>query len=201
MKTFFNIRPYSLFHISFTGDEPSAGGGEPPKQDPPKSDPPANDTVSKDEYLKLQQKLEQLEAKQKEDERKANEKKGEYKKLYDEEKAKNDALAKDSEELKTLRDGMKKEFLDSLPETERETHKKVLDNINDVSLIRDYAKIHQKEETPGTDGGKPGQGKSISIKDKKYDDFTMAERSILADKQPDDYKKLYREKFGSDPVF
>lgn len=177
---YFKIIPFGM-NVS-SDDTPNDDGEDTPKDD--------GEKVSKAAFLELQQKYDALEAERKENERKANESKGKYKELYEGEKTKNETLQKDSEELAAYKKNRKEAIIKELPKDKRETHQKILDNINDLSLIEDYANevLAAKEVRPGTDEGAPGK---INLTDSsKITDFDSKQLKQIKEENPDAYKKL-----------
>lgn len=179
------------FYISFNEEQP--GGGGTPAPTPTPTPTPTPETVSKDDYIKLQQELDAIKAKNAEAEKKANESKGKYKELYEAEQSKVKELEDFKTKYETLETEQRTELLGQLSDEHKEIAKDL-----PISNLRSYVKLNNKDIV-GVDNGKGASG-NISIGNKKYDDFSMEERGKLAEKQPSDYKRIYKEKFGFEPV-
>jgi hypothetical protein len=89
---------------------------------------------------------------------------------------------------------VKTEYLEKLSDE----HKKIAELIPTIEGIAEYVKLNEKKQPAGTDTARPGAG-SRDLSGTKWDDLNYEEKEDLRSKRPSLWKKLYREKFGSNP--
>lgn len=123
---------------------------------------------------------------------------GEFKPLYEQEKTKREALEADAADakakLEAIETAVKEDLFAQLPEE----HKGIAKLIPTIEGLREYVKVNALKPAPGQDPGKPGTG-AVDYKDKKWDDLDYNEKMKLEKDNPDVYKKLYKDKYGTNP--
>lgn len=122
---------------------------------------------------------------------------GKYKELYESVSPKLTTLESENATLKSKVDAIesetRKELLDRFPEGKR-------DAVKDLPLetLRDLAKFETTETKGSSFSGRPGKTK-LQTEGKKWEDFTFDQRKQINKDNPDEYNRLYKDKFGRNP--
>ncbi|MEO8514514.1 MAG: hypothetical protein ABI543_13215, partial [Ignavibacteria bacterium] len=93
-----------------------------------------------------------------------------------------------------LESGIKQQYYEQLSDE----HRKIALLIPTVDGLREYVKLNSQKAPAGSDSARPGAGFSDSI-NSKWDELNYNEKEELRKKRPEHWRKLYREKFGSNP--
>ena len=102
-----------------------------------------------------------------------------------------ESITKRYNELET---GIKQQYYEQLSDE----HKKVAQLIPTVEGLAEYVKLNTQKAPTGSDSARPGAGFSDSF-NSKWDELSYNEKEDLRKKRPELWRKLYREKFGSNP--
>lgn len=90
---------------------------------------------------------------------------------------------------------VKKTYLDQLSDE----HKKVAKLIPTFEGLVDYVKLNGTQQAAGQDAGKSGGAPNKDYSNSKWNDLSFDEKAVLKDKQPEVWKRMYREHFGFNP--
>jgi hypothetical protein len=93
-----------------------------------------------------------------------------------------------------LEGGIKQQYYDQLSDE----HKKIAQLIPTVEGLAEYVKLNAQKTPAGSDSTRPGAGISDYF-NSKWDELNYNEKEELRKKRPELWRKLYREKFGSNP--
>lgn len=93
-----------------------------------------------------------------------------------------------------LESGIKQQYYEQLSDE----HKKIAQLIPTVEGIAEYVKLNSQKAPAGSDSARPGAGYSDSF-NSKWDELNYNEKEELRRKRPEQWRKLYREKFGTSP--
>jgi len=120
---------------------------------------------------------------------------GEFQKLADDYKKKLDEVNPELERLKKIEDehkayieNRKKSILESIPEDKRADW-----NDADLKTLEKVAPLYSNANVIGTDNGKGG--KVLVTTNKTLDDFTLAELDELQKSNPNEYERLFNQKY------
>lgn len=106
-------------------------------------------------------------------------------------KLEKESITKKYNELET---GIKQQYYEQLSDE----HKKIAQLIPTVEGIAEYVKLNTQKAPAGSDSARPGAGFSDNF-NSKWDELNYNEKEELRRKRPEQWRKLYREKFGSNP--
>lgn len=93
-----------------------------------------------------------------------------------------------------LESGIKQQYYEQLSDE----HKKIAQLIPTVEGIAEYVKLNTQQAPAGSDSARPGAGFSENF-NSKWDELNYNEKEDLRKKRPEQWRKLYRDKFGSNP--
>lgn len=93
-----------------------------------------------------------------------------------------------------LESGIKQQYYEQL----NDEHKKIAQLIPTVEGIAEYVKLNTQKAPAGSDSARPGAGFSDNF-NSKWDELNYNEKEELRKKRPEQWRKLYRDKFGSNP--
>lgn len=102
-----------------------------------------------------------------------------------------ESISKRYNELET---GIKQQYYEQLSDE----HKKIAQLIPSVEGLAEYVKLNTQKPPAGSDSARPGAGYS-EANTAKWDELNYNEKEELRKKRPELWRKLYREKFGSNP--
>lgn len=198
------IKPiFILFNADGSGGNPTGAGGG--------SGSNGGDqtvTISKSEHIKLTERVSFLEAESKKAFKERDDAKSELKTRLEDETNKTQkiteleqALSKLETEKDTykasfegLEGSVRKSYLEQLSDE----HKNIAGLIPTVEGLAEYVKLNRAGAPAGTDSGKPGSGHK-DYTSAKWDDLNHEEKEEVRTKRPDLWRKLYKDKFGSEP--
>ncbi len=102
-----------------------------------------------------------------------------------------ESITKRYNELET---GIKQQYYEQLSDD----HKKIAQLIPTVEGLAEYVKLNTQKAPAGSDTARPGAGYS-EANTAKWDELNYNEKEELRKKRPELWRKLYREKFGTNP--
>lgn len=97
-------------------------------------------------------------------------------------------------EKKALEDSVRKSYIDQLPEE----HKGIANLIPTVEGLAEYVKVNAAGPKAGQDAGKPGGG-TVDTTNKKWKDLSQKDLDTLYSTKPEEWRKLYKEHYGTNP--
>lgn len=99
-----------------------------------------------------------------------------------------------SKRYNELEEGIKQQYYEQLSGE----HKKIAQLIPTVDGLAEYVKLNSHKTPAGSDSARPGAGYS-EANTAKWDELNYNEKEELRRKRPEHWRKLYREKFGTNP--
>ncbi len=89
----------------------------------------------------------------------------------------------------------RKVYLDQLSDE----HKKIAKLIPTVEGLAEYAKLNATTPAAGQDAGRSGGTSAVDYSNMKWDDLSFDQKEEMRTKQPELWKKAYKEKYGTNP--
>lgn len=149
----------------------------------------------KSEMGTLKQRLQTIEEKDKEAKDLLPGKEAEITRLKSELDTVNSKLTDTENKYSELDKTVRKNYLEQLSDE----HKKVAKHITSIEGLVEYVKLNAVPPPAGQDAGKAGGAGVKDHSNSKWDDLTFSEKEELKEKQPEVWKRLYREKYGFNP--
>jgi hypothetical protein len=197
------IKPiFILFNADGSGGSASgAGGGQNTGGD-------QTVTLAKSEHIKLTERVTFLESESKKAFKERDDTKTELKTKIDEEATKTQKITELEQALSKLEtekaeykagfEGLEGSVRKSYLEQLSDEHKGVAKLIPTIEGLAEYVKLNRAGTPAGTDSGKPGSGHR-DFTSSKWDDLNHEEKEEVRTKRPDIWRKLYKDKFGTEP--
>lgn len=108
-------------------------------------------------------------------------------------------ITKTAEEVKTakkaLEDSVRKTYIDQLPDE----HKAIANLIPTVEGLAEYVKVNGTGKPLGQDPGRSGGTGVVDTTNKKWGDLSQKELDELYASKPDEWRRLFKEKYGRNP--
>lgn len=176
-------------------------------------------TIAKSEHIKLTERVTFLEAESKKAFKERDDAKAELKTSLEEETNKTSenlrlaeekaqkiteleqALSKletEKQDYKASFEGLEGSVRKSYLEQLSDEHKNIAGLIPTIEGLAEYVKLNRAGAPAGTDSGKPGSGHK-DYTSSKWDDLNHEEKEEIRTKRPDLWRKLYKDKFGTEP--